>query len=102
VPWLLKPYLCPYRYPNPNPNPNPSPYPYPYANPYPYPYPNPNPLFEAPLRAHGVPFVRYADAAPAAAPAEHLLLVDQLVCAHAAFFLVRVRARGRGRGRGRG
>lgn len=44
-------------------------------------------LFEAPLRAHGVHFVRYADAAPAAAPAEHLLLVDQLVCAHAAFFL---------------
>ena len=61
--------------------------------PYPYPYPNPNPLFEAPLRAHGVHFVRYADAAPAAAPAEHLLLVDQLVCAHAAFFLVRIMVR---------
>ena len=39
------------------------------------------------MRAHGVPFKRYADAAPAAAPAEHLLLVDQLVCAHASFFL---------------
>ena len=40
-----------------------------------------------PLRAHGVPFLSYTDAAPAAAPAEHVLLVDQLVCAHAAFFL---------------
>jgi hypothetical protein len=89
APLLLKPYPYPnpYPYPDPNPYPNPNPYP------YPYPYPTPNPLFEAPLRAHGVHFVRYADAAPAAAPAEHLLLVDQLVCAHAAFFLVRIMVR---------
>ena len=39
------------------------------------------------MRAHGVPFLSYADAAPVAAPAEHVLLVDQLVCAHAPFFL---------------
>lgn len=44
-------------------------------------------LFEAPLRAHGVPFLSYTDAAPVAASAEHVLLVDQLVCAHADFFL---------------
>ena len=44
-------------------------------------------LFEDALRAQGVPLSTYADAGPAMVPAEHVLLVDQLMCAAAPYFL---------------
>ena len=39
------------------------------------------------VRAQGVPLSTYADAGPAMVPAEHVLLVDQLMCAAAPYFL---------------